>query len=116
MPTQALSQLISRLDQEGYTDVCRTEDDGLHFMHGHAVYAPEDLQVDHVYRLEGTSAPDEQVVVFALRSPDDRFRGTFSSPHGVDVDPLDADLMQRLNAPADDDRPSMNEQSFQQQY
>lgn len=63
-------------------------------------YAPEDLRVDGVFRLEGTSAPDESVVLFAIRSPDGSCKGTFTSAHGVDSDPLDADTMQRLKVPA----------------
>lgn len=100
MATESLSEILDRLHHQGYTKVCRTEDDGLHFAPGGAVFAPEELKVDGVYRIEGTSAPDEEVVLFAVQSPDGQIKGTFASPHGVDSDPLDADAMQRLNVPA----------------
>lgn len=117
MPTQPLPQLLQRLTEEGYTDVCRTEEDGLHFLYGHAVFAAEDLKVDQVFRLEGTSAPDEQVVVFALSSPDGKLKGTFSSPHGLDTDPLDADTIQRLSMrPADQRSTTAARESLQPQY
>lgn len=117
MPTQPLPELLQRLTKEGYTDVCRAEEDGLHFLHSHAAYPAEDLKVEQVFRLEGTSAPDEQVVVFALVSPDGKCRGTFSSPHGVDTDPLDADAIQRLSMPPPEQREGLQgQQALQPQY
>lgn len=117
MPTQPLPELLQRLTEEGYTDVCRAEEDGLHFLHNHAVYPAEDLKVEQVFRLEGTSAPDEQVVVFALSSPDGKCKATFSSPHGLDTDPLDADAIQRLSMVPPEERGATHQRaSLQPQY
>ena len=100
MATGSIAEVIDKLNDEGYTDSCRTEEDGVHFARCGQVYAPEDLQVDQVIRCEGTSSPDEEVVLFALQSPDGQFKATFTSPHGIDSDPLDADAMQRLRVPS----------------
>ena len=99
MATGSLATVIEKLTEEGYTDTCRTEDDGIRFARCGQVYAPEDLKVDQVIRCEGTSAPDEEVMLFALQSPDGQHKATFSSPHGVDCDPLDADAVQRFRVP-----------------
>lgn len=100
MAAQTLPDLMKKLHAQGYTAVCRSEEEGLRFAPDNVVFAPEELRVDGVFRLEGTSAPDESVVLFAVQSPDGQCKGTFTSAHGVDSDPLDADAMQRLQVPA----------------
>lgn len=96
MPTESIQHLMTRLNEQGFTDQCRADDDGIHFCKGREVFAPEDLDVKEVVRIEGTSAPDEQVMIFALTSPDGKLAGTYCVGHGPDMDPTDADMMQRL--------------------
>lgn len=116
MPTESISKLMARLNEQGYTDLCRTEEDGIHFVYGHVVFQPEDLHVDEVFRLEGTSAPDEQTAIFALATADGEHRGTFCVAHGVGVDALDADAMQRLNMRAEAALEPMGDTSLHVQY
>jgi hypothetical protein len=96
MPTESMVDIYNSLTQAGYTDQCRATPEGLRFLHADAIYDPEDVQVDKVIRLEGNSVPSEEVVIFALRSPDGAQKCTYSVSHGADMDPIDADMLQRL--------------------
>lgn len=96
MPTESLPDVLARLNELGFCDQCRADGDGIHFMRSHTVYPPEELIVEDVVRLEGTSAPDEQIAIYALVSPDGNLRGSYTVPHGFELDPLDAEAIRRL--------------------
>jgi hypothetical protein len=102
MPIETLTDVYTRLHAEGYTGQCRAQESGICFLSSPATFSPEAIRVDHVVRLEGTSAPSEQVVVFALTSPDGD-QGTYCVTHGPDIDILDADMLQRLDLQSADD-------------
>ena len=61
---------------------------------------PDLAQVDHVYRYEGPSDPDEEAIVLALSCPVCGAKGTLVSGYGPATDPDDIDLIVAL----DDDR------------
>lgn len=94
---ETISQAVTRLHEQGYTGQCRAEPGGLRFLDDGALVAAEAVVVEEVVRLEGTSTPDEQAVVFAVRSPDGDRRATFCVTYGPDMDPDDCDIMQRLD-------------------
>jgi len=89
---------VARLERRRYPQAHRPppagrlEDDGVR-------PEPENLSVDETVRFEGASDPEDQAVLFALRSRDDRVRGTFVASFGPQVEPANAAVIQRL-APA----------------
>ncbi len=103
MATETLVELLQRLHEQGYEGQCRAETTGLRFLPDGGVVAPADVQVDQVIRLEGTSAPGEQTIVFAVTTPDRARQATYCVCFGPDTDPLDADMMQELDIRAADD-------------
>lgn len=114
MPTESLPDVLTRLSDRGFNDQCRADADGIHFLRGQAVFAPEDLVVEDVIRLEGTSAPDEQTAIYALVSPDGNLRGSYTVPHGTDEDRWDTDAILRLPPPVE--APDQSTQRLTQQY
>ncbi|RYF30151.1 MAG: hypothetical protein EOO38_32640 [Cytophagaceae bacterium] len=116
MPTESLPDVLTRLSDRGFNDQCRADAQGIHFLRGQAVFAPEDLIVDDVIRLEGTSAPDEQIAIYALISPDGNLRGSYTVPHGTDEDRHDTDAILRLQPKAESDDASSQAQPLQQQF
>lgn len=64
-------------------------------------HGAELAQVDHVYRYEGPSDPDEQAIVLALSCPACGAKGTLVSGYGPSTDPDDIELIVSL---ADDRR------------
>jgi hypothetical protein len=59
-------------------------------------YEPELLQIEETLRFEGDSDPDEQAVLFALRSPVGDALGTYSVVYGPATPPDDANVVIRL--------------------
>ena len=92
-----LAHAVERLTEAGFRDDFRAERDGLRAVKAGRTFAPESLVVEEVVRLEGESDPDDEVVVFALRSPSPETRGTYVVAYGTYVDPIDAEMMRRLS-------------------
>ena len=116
MPTESLPDVLTRLSERGFNDQCRADGKRIHFMRGQGSFKPEDVIVEEVIRLEGTSAPDEQVAVYALASPKGDMRGSYTVPHGIEVDPVDAAAIARLNIRDDARQPDASPEPLRQQY
>jgi hypothetical protein len=56
------------------------------------------LIVAEVVRFEGETDPDEQAILFALRSPRGAALGTFSAVFGPSVPPEDGAVIHKLGA------------------
>lgn len=59
-------------------------------------HGAELAQVDHVYRYEGPSDPDEEAIVLALSCPVCGAKGTLVSGYGPSTDPDDIELIVAL--------------------
>lgn len=95
---EPLSEALERLNAAGYTQDFRGEKEGLRDVVGGKIYRTESLHVDEVVRFEGTTNPDEEAILFALRS-EDGVRGTYVVTYGPSVDPVDAEIVQKLRVP-----------------
>ena len=98
MQTESLSDAIERLDQCGFTHGLKAEGGRLRDLATGACFDPEILSIDEVVRFEGESDPDEQAVLFALRSPQGGALGTYSAVFGPSMPPEDGDIVRRLGA------------------
>ena len=92
-----LAHAVERLTKAGYRDDFRAERGGLRAVQAGRTYEPESLVVDEVARFEGESDPDDEAVVFALRTEASDTRGTYVVAYGTYVDPIDAEMMRRLH-------------------
>jgi hypothetical protein len=95
---ETVSEAIARLERRGYHDSFRATAEGLLALGDDRVLEPEALVVDEIVRFEGESNPGDEAVVFALRSRDDRVRGTFVTTYGANTEPANAEMMHRLDA------------------
>lgn len=100
MEHETIVEVYSRLNEAGYTGTCRAEPEGLKVVtedrSASMTVDPTCLCVDEVVRLEGTSAPSEEIMIFALRTEDERWRGTWCITHGPELAPEDVDVAQAL--------------------
>lgn len=96
MSTESVSGTIARLSAAGYSDDFRAEAGGLRAVNAGCVHAPELMRVDEVIRFEGTSDPDDEAIVFALRCEPHGVKGTYAAPYGADVPGCDAEMLLRL--------------------
>ena len=100
METESLSGAIQRLDQGGFTHGLMAEGGRLRDLVTGESFDPETLAVDEVVRFEGESDPDEQAILFALRSPQGDAMGTYSTVFGPSMPPEDGYVVRRLAARA----------------
>jgi hypothetical protein len=100
MQLESLSDAIERLGRRGFTGDLRVEDGRLLDAATRQRYEPELLGVDEVVRFEGDSDPDEQAVLFALRTPGGEPLGTFASAFGAALPPEQGEVIRRLGRKA----------------
>ena len=93
---ETLREALARLEDRGFRQPFRATPGGELELAGEPPLAPETLVVEETVRFEGTSDPADEAVLFALRSRDDRIRGTFVASFGPQMDPACAEVMHRL--------------------
>ena len=90
---ETLSEAIARLEALGFRDSFQPVDGRLRALGAERLFSPEALVVEEVVRFEGESDPDEQAILFALRSPAGEVRGTFTTSFGPLGDPASAEIL-----------------------
>ena len=98
MQTESFAGAIQRLDQGGFTHGLMADGGRLHDLVSGESFDPETLTIAEVVRFEGESDPDEQAILFALRSPQGDAVGTYSAVFGPSMPPEDGDVVRRLGA------------------
>ncbi len=63
-----LVQILQQLRHKGYTCDFELTDKGLFCKDCDAVFRPEDLVIERVFRFEGDSNPDDMAVLYGVRS------------------------------------------------
>lgn len=101
---ETLREAIARLERRGFDRAFQATADGQLRAEGEPPRPPEKLIVEETVRFEGESNPGDEAVLFALRSPDDRVRGTFVASYGTQMDPDCAAAIQRLGLDRSRDR------------
>lgn len=93
---ETLREALARLEERGFDRAFRATSGGALRVEGAPPIAPESLLVEETVRFEGESDPGDEAVLFALRTPDDRIRGTFVASYGTQLDPSCAAAIERL--------------------
>jgi hypothetical protein len=96
MRTESLSDALERLGDRGFTHALRAEQGGLRDVATGESHDPAHLLIDEVVRFEGESDPDEQAVLFALRSPGGAPLGTLATVFGAAMPPEDGEVVRKL--------------------
>jgi hypothetical protein len=96
---ETLSQAVERLASDGYGDQFQVEGEGLRARDAGRWMPPEELVCDALERFEGASDPDDETILFALRTRDGDVRGTLTTRFGPGIDPAAAEIVQRLPQP-----------------
>lgn len=95
-PMETLREAIARLERRGFEQAFRALPDGRLGRSGGPALDPESLVIDEVVRFEGESNPEDEAVLFALRSPDGDLRGTFVASYGPAMDASSVAVIERL--------------------
>ena len=90
-----LVERMRQLDDAGWVEQFAVDDGGLRCDSCSCWAAPEDVEVNEVYRFEGASDPGDEAILFAISMPC-RHRGTLPASYGRDTPPDVADVVTRL--------------------
>jgi hypothetical protein len=86
-----VAEAVDLLTARGYADTFRAELCGMHAAAlAGCCHPSEEVRIEHAFRFENGSTPDEQAVVFALRCVPHGNAGTYVIPHGPETPALDA--------------------------
>lgn len=92
-----MSEAISRLEGAGYGADFRAEGGRLHCPACGASLDPSDATVDEIVRFEGTTDPDDEAALFALRCDECGTKGTYAVAFGPAIEPDDAEVVRHLS-------------------
>lgn len=92
---ETLSEAMTRLEQDGYTESVAAHDDGkLHCSGCKAVCEAANVTIDAMVRFEGDSNPDDEAVLFALNCGE--HKALYSVAFGPDTPPNDIAAVRSL--------------------
>ena len=91
-----LSQRIEQLRKEGYSTDFNLEDEKISNNSNSVIYEVDELNIDKVYRFEGTSNPDDNCILYAI-STDDDIKGVLVDGYGVSGGQTSVALAKKLN-------------------
>jgi hypothetical protein len=97
MTLETMQHAIDRLQNDGYDEDFRATDVGLEAIRAHRIFAPEELSVDEIVRFEGMSDPDDEAILFAVRTLDG-VKGTYTVPFGAAMTIRDSEMVRQLRA------------------
>lgn len=92
-----LSETISGLKSEGYTLDFNIQEDCLVCHQSHVVLAPDEFEIDRVYRFEGATNPDDQSILYAISSKNSDVKGVLVNGYGISSDAATDLLISKLN-------------------
>lgn len=91
-----LSETINALTKVGYSHDFNIKDECIVCRQTHIALAPEDFQIDKIYRFEGASDPDYQSILYAISSKRYDVKGTLVNGYGISSDDATSKLIERL--------------------
>ena len=91
-----LSERIEDLRKKGYTTDFNLEDEKISNNNNSLIYNVDQLNIDHVYRFEGTSNPDDNCILYAV-SANDKVKGVLVDGYGVSGGQTSVELAKKLN-------------------
>lgn len=104
-----VTEALAELREAGYTENMQLLDGQILWDNRCQACAAETIEVDRVYRFEGTSDPGDEMIVFGLTDPATGAKGALASAYGHVADPdifghlvgLEDRFSKRWNRPAD---------------
>lgn len=89
---EAINALVTR----GYDHNFNLKDEVLYCHSNDTSLQPDEFQIDEVYRFEGDTNPDDEVVVYAISSPSASIKGILVNAYGIYAESVSAQLVEKL--------------------
>jgi hypothetical protein len=93
---KSLATCLNKVVHDGYTENFKVTESGLQSVEHEKVYAPNEIEVINFFRFEGTSNPDDEAVLYVIRTSDG-IKGTLTDAYGVYTDPVISSFMKHVD-------------------
>jgi hypothetical protein len=87
---------INALVNKGYTHNFNLKDEVLYCHSNDTSLQPDEFQIDEVYRFEGETDPDDEVIVYAISAPSANLKGVLVNAYGLYAESVSAQLVEKL--------------------
>jgi hypothetical protein len=92
-----LSEAIADLQKRGYTGNLNLRKEVLCCSNTGLELSPDDFQIDEFYRFEGDTDPGDEMILYAISSEKNQYKGLLVNAFGVYADEVSGQLIQKLN-------------------
>lgn len=89
--------ILEVLEGNGYTTQFKVTSKGLVSMFTYKTYQPNDIEINHFYRFEGESNPDDSSIVYAIETKDG-VKGTLIDSYGAYSDTEIGNFIKKVEA------------------
>lgn len=94
---QSMVSILEVLTGTGYTSQFKATEKGITSMATAKTYKPDEVSINHFYRFEGESDPDDSAIVYAIETKDGE-KGTLIDSYGMYNDPLVAAFIKKVES------------------
>jgi hypothetical protein len=91
-----LSEAIHDLENQGYTENLTLKVDHFESNSGENKIYTQDFDVDKVIRFENTSDPDDQAILYAIRSDNKGLKGLYVEGYGINQDEQSKEIIEKF--------------------
>lgn len=91
-----LTEAIDALRKEGYTEDFNLAETCLECQGTHTRIEPEELSIDSVFRFEGNTDPDDEMILYAISSAKHKLKGVLVNAYGAYSEPISEELARKL--------------------
>lgn len=92
-----VTDAVKGLKERGYTVDFNVAFDKLICSDNKICLQPDEFEIIEVHRFEGDSNPDDEDVVYAVKSKDGKHKGIITSAFGLYADPVSNKIIQKLS-------------------
>lgn len=95
----SLSEAINDLTKKGYTYNFNMKEECIECAENQRQLQPEEFEIDEKHRFQEMSDVDNESVLYAISSTDDKIKGLLVNAYGIYADYASFKLVQKLNRP-----------------
>lgn len=92
-----MTSILSVLEGTGYTAQFKATESGITSLTTKKSYQPQDVSINHFYRFEGESNPDDSSIIYAIETKSGE-KGTLIDSYGMYNDPLVTSFIDKVKS------------------
>ena len=93
---ETLSQAITALKQQGYTEDFNLKENCLECIAGKKDLLPHEFEIDKSFRFDVNEDPSDQAVLYAISSPMHNIKGLLVNGYGIYSDSASNEMLEKL--------------------